>query len=152
MSTVAIAGDSPLDPRKFRNPEVTAKGVPRAQVRLNALTTLWFNTGMLCNLTCADCYIESSPTSDRLMYLSCEEVKRYLDQIAVTGLPTEEIGFTGGEPFMNPVVDGDGRAVPGARLSRVGAEQRHAPLDERRGVVAGARLTLLRSADELHVA
>jgi len=55
MSTAAIAGYSPLDPGKFRNPEVTAKGQPRAQVRLNALTTLWFNTGMLCNLTCADC-------------------------------------------------------------------------------------------------
>ncbi len=102
MSTVAIAEYSPLDPRKFRNPDVTAKGEPRAHVRLNALTTLWFNTGTLCNLTCADCYIESSPTNDRLVYLSCEEVKRYLDEIAATGLPTEEIGFTGGEPFMNP--------------------------------------------------
>ncbi len=102
MSTVAIAGYSPLDPRNFRNPEVTAKGQPRAQVRLNALTTLWFNTGMLCNLTCADCYIESSPTNDRLVYLSCEEVKRYLDEIAVTGLPTEVIGFTGGGRFIDP--------------------------------------------------
>ena len=26
----------------------------------------------------------------------------YLDEIARDGLPTEEIGFTGGEPFMNP--------------------------------------------------
>ncbi len=101
-STVAIAEYSPLDPRKFRNPEVTAKGGPRAHVRLNALTTLWLKTGMQCNLTCADCYIESSPINDRLVYLSCEAVKRYLDEIAVTGLPTEEIGFTGGEPFMTP--------------------------------------------------
>lgn len=36
------------------------------------------------------------------MYLSCEEVKRYLDEIAVTGLPAEVIGFTGGGRFMNP--------------------------------------------------
>lgn len=35
------------------------------------------------------------------MYLLCEEVKRYLDEIAVTGLPTEVIGITGGERFMD---------------------------------------------------
>ena len=36
------------------------------------------------------------------MCLSCEEVKRYLDEIAVTGLSTEQIGCTGGRRFMNP--------------------------------------------------
>ncbi len=41
MSTAAIAGYSPLDPRKFQNPEVIANGQPRAHVRLNVLTTLW---------------------------------------------------------------------------------------------------------------
>jgi Radical SAM superfamily len=92
---------SRLDPRKFRDPAVTATGAARAQVALTALETLWFNTGTLCNLTCRNCYIESSPTNDRLVYLSAAEVRDYLDEIERDGLPTELIGFTGGEPFMN---------------------------------------------------
>jgi MoaA/NifB/PqqE/SkfB family radical SAM enzyme len=91
-----------LDPAKFRDPFVTAKGEARARVGLKALTTLWFNTGTLCNLTCLNCYIESSPTNDALVYLSAAEARAYLDEIAALGLPTREIGFTGGEPFMNP--------------------------------------------------
>jgi uncharacterized Fe-S cluster-containing radical SAM superfamily protein len=90
-----------LDPRKFRDPLVTAKGETRAHVALRDLKTLWFNTGTLCNLTCRNCYIESSPTNDRLAYLTADEVRAYLDEIRESGLPTEEIGFTGGEPFMN---------------------------------------------------
>ena len=39
-----------LDPAKFRDPLVTAKGEVRATVGLRALDTLWFNTGTLCNL------------------------------------------------------------------------------------------------------
>jgi hypothetical protein len=89
-------------PRKFVDPFVTAKGEKRAWVALDALATLWFNTGTLCNLTCTHCYIESSPKNDRLSYLSAAEVRAYLDEIAVGGLPTRLIGFTGGEPFMNP--------------------------------------------------
>jgi len=91
-----------LDPRKFRDPAVTAKGETRARVALKDLRTLWFNTGTLCNLTCRNCYIESSPTNDRLVYLTAAEVRAYLDEIRDSVLPTEEIGFTGGEPFMNP--------------------------------------------------
>jgi MoaA/NifB/PqqE/SkfB family radical SAM enzyme len=90
-----------LDPAKFRNAAITAKGETRATVALKRLDTLWFNTGTLCNLTCASCYIESSPHNDRLAYLSLEEVREYLDEIARDGLPTRLIGFTGGEPFMN---------------------------------------------------
>ena len=86
---------------KFSDPRVTAKGEERAVVPLHALETLWFNTGTLCNITCAHCYIESSPRNDRLAYLSLDEVKLYLDQIESEGLPTRLIGFTGGEPFMN---------------------------------------------------
>jgi hypothetical protein len=92
----------PLDPGKFRDPFVTAKGEARAQVALRALETLWFNTGTLCNLTCRNCYIESSPRNDRLAYLTRQEVSAYLDEIERERLPTTLIGFTGGEPFMNP--------------------------------------------------
>jgi hypothetical protein len=92
----------PLNPGKFRDPAVTAKGEARAQVALHALETLWFNTGTLCNLTCRNCYIESSPRNDRLAYLTHQEVSGYLDEIERERLPTALIGFTGGEPFMNP--------------------------------------------------
>ncbi len=91
-----------LDPRKFIDPTLTAAGECRASVALDRLTTLWFNTGTLCNLTCRNCYIESSPVNDRLSYLALDEVRGYLDEIAEDGLATTEIGFTGGEPFMNP--------------------------------------------------
>jgi len=91
-----------LDPAKFRNPAVTARGEARAAVALHALETLWVNTGTLCNLTCATCYIESSPRNDRLAYFAADDLRLYLDEIAREGLPTRLIGFTGGEPFMNP--------------------------------------------------
>lgn len=87
---------------KFRNPTITADGQPRAGVRLDRLATLWFNTGTLCNLACENCYIESTPRNDRLVYLSHAEVCTYLDEIEREKLGTEEIGLTGGEPFMNP--------------------------------------------------
>ena len=63
---------------------------------------MWFNTGTLCNLACRHCYIESSPKNDRLAYLTADEVAGYLDEIAGGGFATSLIGFTGGEPFMNP--------------------------------------------------
>jgi MoaA/NifB/PqqE/SkfB family radical SAM enzyme len=91
-----------LDPAKFKDALVTAKGEERAQVGLRALETLWFNTGTLCNLTCRNCYIESSPRNDRLVYLTTADVAAYLDEIERDGHATRLIGFTGGEPFMNP--------------------------------------------------
>lgn len=91
-----------LDPKKFRHPDVTAKGEKRASVALARLETVWFNTGTVCNLTCTNCYIDSSPTNDALVYLAPAEVAAYLDEIAALGWPVREIGFTGGEPFMNP--------------------------------------------------
>jgi pyruvate-formate lyase-activating enzyme len=91
-----------LNPRKFRDPLVTAAGEKRAQVALKSLDTLWFNTGTLCNLTCRHCYIESSPRNDRLVHLSAAEVAAYLDEVARLRLGTGLVGFTGGEPFMNP--------------------------------------------------
>jgi hypothetical protein len=90
------------DPAKFQDPFITAKGERRAGVALRALDTLWFNTGTVCNLTCRTCYIESSPRNDRLAYLTLDDVRGYLDEIALDALPTKLIGFTGGEPFINP--------------------------------------------------
>ncbi|MCB4454218.1 radical SAM protein [Leisingera sp. McT4-56] len=87
---------------KFQDAFVTADGQQRASVPLSRPETLWFNTGTLCNIECSNCYILSSPTNDALVYLSEGEVKDYLDQIAERNWPVREIGFTGGEPFMNP--------------------------------------------------
>jgi uncharacterized Fe-S cluster-containing radical SAM superfamily protein len=92
----------PIDPAKFRDPKITAKGEPRASVAMVGLDTLWLNTGTLCNLACKNCYIESTPTNDALVYLSLADVRSYLDEIARDRHLTREIGFTGGEPFMNP--------------------------------------------------
>ncbi|MEM0978232.1 MAG: radical SAM protein [Pseudomonadota bacterium] len=94
---------SPLTPLgKFQDPDVTSKGDTRASVPLMGATTLWFNTGTLCNIECVNCYIESSPQNDRLVYITAPEVEEYLDQIEQRDWPTKEIAFTGGEPFMNP--------------------------------------------------
>jgi uncharacterized Fe-S cluster-containing radical SAM superfamily protein/predicted phosphodiesterase len=100
----ARAAPAALDRRKFRDPAVTAAGERRATVALTGLKTLWFNTGTLCNIACAHCYIESNPRNDRLAYLSRAEMRTYLDEIARDRLPTDEIGFTGGEPFTNPEI------------------------------------------------
>ena len=87
---------------KFSDPDVTAKGERRAWVGLAGLRTLWINTGTLCNLACANCYMESSPRNDALAYITGEEVARFLEEARLTRPELEEVGFTGGEPFMNP--------------------------------------------------
>lgn len=63
---------------------------PRARhatVGLSGLRTLWFNTGTLCNLTCVHCYIGISRNDAQAL-----------------PTPISEVGFTRGEPFMNPEV------------------------------------------------
>lgn len=91
---------------KFSHPDVTAKGEPRASVSFRRLETLWINTGTLCNIECANCYIHSSPTEDRLTYFTAADAAQLYDEAAVLaaedGGRLPEIGFTGGEPFMNP--------------------------------------------------
>ncbi|WP_170759763.1 radical SAM protein [Ruegeria lacuscaerulensis] len=87
---------------KFQNKLLTADGQTRASVALNNPETLWFNTGTLCNIECVNCYIASSPTNDALVYITADEVRDYLNQIESRSWPVREIGFTGGEPFMNP--------------------------------------------------
>jgi len=94
--------DDHFKARKFSNPDRTAKGERRARVALRKLETLWINTGTLCNIECANCYIESSPKNDSLVYFSAEDARTVYDEIAELDLGTREIGFTGGEPFLNP--------------------------------------------------
>jgi uncharacterized Fe-S cluster-containing radical SAM superfamily protein len=91
--------------RPFTDPLLTAKGEARAHVAFGGLKTLWLNTGTLCNLACRHCYIESSPTNDRLAYLSHEDVAGILDEAAARAEPLTAVGVTGGEPFMNREID-----------------------------------------------
>ena len=85
---------------KFSDPDWTAKGEARATVSLKKLETLWINTGSVCNITCKNCYIESSPTNDRLAFVQAEELEPIFQE--AHGLGVSEIAFTGGEPFLNP--------------------------------------------------
>ena len=87
--------------QKFSYKYTTANGASRAFVNFIGLKTLWFNTGTLCNLTCKGCYIESSPTNDKLLYLSLKDVEHYINKILINNKSCKTIGFTGGEPFMN---------------------------------------------------
>lgn len=103
-----------LPSTKFTDPDVTAKGERRASVALARLDTLWINTGTLCNIECINCYIESGPKNDRLLYFTEKDADRLFDEIATLGMATREIGFTGGEPFMNP----DMLAMAGNALGR----------------------------------
>ncbi|MBS9716228.1 radical SAM protein [Pseudohalocynthiibacter aestuariivivens] len=96
---------------KFADKKTTAKGENRASVALNNPETLWFNTGTLCNIECVNCYIASSPTNDALVYITTDEVSDYLGQIRTRNWPIREIGFTGGEPYMNPEMNTMTRAA-----------------------------------------
>jgi len=87
---------------KFQNPFRTLKGEERASVDMTGLKTLWLNTGTLCNLECQNCYIESGPKNDRLLYLTKDDVLPYIKEIKEQSLPVNLIGITGGEPFLNP--------------------------------------------------
>ena len=129
----------------FTDPDWTAKGEPRARVALKSLDTLWLATGTLCNLTCANCYIESSPTNDRLSYLTRADAQAFLAEIADNRLPTRLIGLTGGEPFMNPDIIGILSDVLGAGLEVLVLTNAMTPLRHHR-----AALLALRS-DRLHV-
>ena len=52
--------DQSISPRnarplgKFEHPDITARGEERALVALSEPTTLWFNTGTLCNIECVN--------------------------------------------------------------------------------------------------
>ena len=91
-----------IEAKKFSHPDITLKGEERAIVPLKKLETLWINTGTLCNIDCPHCYILSSPTNDDLQYFTLDELKKLVIEIKQLKLGTQEIAFTGGEPFMNP--------------------------------------------------
>ena len=78
---------------KFLNPHMTAKGERRARVALKNLQTLWFNTGTLCNIECMNCYINSSPTNDALVYMTPDEVSQFLNELITLKWTVREIAL-----------------------------------------------------------
>ena len=88
--------------QKFSDPDVTLKGETRARVALDRLDTLWINTGTLCNITCVNCYIESSPSNDRLVYMTAAEVRAELESQGMEPALAERLVphkvFTGNRP------------------------------------------------------
>lgn len=77
----------------------TTQSEPRGYIDAHALDELWFHTGTRCNLSCPFCLEGSNPTSDRLQYLSLEDVLPYLEEAETLGV--KRYSFTGGEPFLN---------------------------------------------------
>jgi pyruvate-formate lyase-activating enzyme len=102
MSTDTFSERADVATTRFRDPRFTVTGEPRARVPFRGYDTVWFNTGTLCNIECHNCYIYSSPKNDQLVYLSAAEVSRFLDEAETFSDKPSQIGFTGGEPFMNP--------------------------------------------------
>lgn len=89
-----------MSQQKFSNPDITLDGSARAHINFDGLKTLWINTGTICNIECAGCYIESSPTNDAFVYFKKANLTPFLQE--ANAMKAKEIGFTGGEPFMNP--------------------------------------------------
>jgi len=72
-----------------------------AHVRLERLSALWFQvTGLLCNLECTHCLVDSSPRNTSMLFLDRATVQAYLHEADLLGV--KEIYFTGGEPFLHP--------------------------------------------------
>ena len=130
-----------INSEKFQDPILTAKGEKRASVYFKTLQTLWFNTGSLCNIECANCYIESSPTADHFVYLAPDDMGPYLDEIDTLGYGRIEIAFTGGEPYMNPHI---------LRLSEMALERGHDLLVLTNAMKPMMRPRIMKGLEALH--
>jgi len=76
-----------------------------ARVPLQRLGSLWFQVvGLLCNLECSHCLVDSSPRNESMAFLDRELVRRYLREAESLGV--KEIYFTGGEPFLHREMTG----------------------------------------------
>lgn len=91
-----------INKNKFQDPNYTLNGDIRASVSFQKFRTLWFNLGSQCNIECKNCYIKSSPRADHFVYLKPNDILPYLDEIDSISKNRIEIGFTGGEPYLNP--------------------------------------------------
>jgi predicted phosphodiesterase len=120
---------------------------------LARLETLWVNTGTLCNIACKQCFMESSPSNDSLAYFRLPEFLAVLEEAPVE---LAEIGFTGGEPFMNPDIIPmlDAALAAGKRVlvltNAMRPMQRHAAALERLIQAYPGRVFVRVSLDHFH--
>lgn len=154
------AGDETRWPLQAEEPARAGPAASPAFTPFERLDTLWINTGTLCNLACATCYIESSPRNDALSFMRADEVSGLLDEIARENLSTRLIGFTGGEPFLNrdlPVMLADAleRGFETLVLTNAMKPMRRAARDlialkQRHGARLALRVSLDHYTRELH--
>ena len=91
MAETPAPGAAPAAPATRGNP---------ARQPLHQLTSVWFQiTGLLCNLECTHCLVDSSPENRSLAFLDRDTVRRHLADAERHGV--KEIYFTGGEPFLH---------------------------------------------------
>lgn len=70
-----------------------------------ALDTVWFQVaGTVCNLSCSHCFISCSPGNVSHPMMSLAQVLPYLEEAESLGV--KEYYFTGGEPMVNPALEG----------------------------------------------
>ena len=126
-------------PQKFSDPDWTATRERRATVALERLDTLWINTGTLCNITCQNCYIESSPSNDRLVYITARGGRGLLRRDRGRRARHARDRLHRRRAVHEPAAARHGRGRAAARLRGAGAEQRHAAHAAAQGQAGPAR-------------
>src|SRR5262245_6177775 len=83
--------------------ERTDEGFPAQP--FHHLDALWVQVaGTLCNLTCSHCFVSSGPHEERHAMMSRADVRARVAEALALGV--KEVYFTGGEPFLNPEIEG----------------------------------------------
>ncbi len=84
------------------NPQLASRTASDpARLALLELDSIWFQvTGLLCNLECTHCLVDSSPRNKTMAFLERGTIRRRLAEAEALGV--KEIYFTGGEPFLHP--------------------------------------------------
>ena len=71
----------------------------------HGLDELWLQVaGTLCNLSCRHCFVTCGPTEERHAMMSRAEVAARVAEGVALGV--REVYLTGGEPFLNPELEG----------------------------------------------
>jgi AdoMet-dependent heme synthase len=72
-------------------------------VPFRTLSAVWIQvTGTWCNLRCTHCINASGPVDPWLAPMAAQDVARHVDEAARLG--AREVYFTGGEPFLHPLI------------------------------------------------
>ena len=82
----------------------TPAGQPRGYIESQSLVELWFHTGTNCNLSCPFCFEGSKPRDNRIEFITLEDIKPFIAEAVELGVA--KFSFTGGEPFVNPPING----------------------------------------------